>query len=192
MRFAALFLMLVHTALADSPADPRPQVTPSNSGSCFFSILPPHYKDVGGPMLKVTRQPFGAAYELRDDGTLTKLWSVKGWYAFRVFLSDDGRYLVRMGDWPMGDKPSKDDLAVAFYDRGKLLKQYSTADLVKDHTKVRASVSHYRWLYIPKPEETDEILSYDNYEQKFHLKTIDGIRYIFDARTGNIQTTNGG
>ena len=114
-------------------------VTVSESGRCIFKLLPPQW-DADG---KVTRKPFGIAYELGDSGIFRELWRVEGWYAFRTFLSNDGRYLVRMGDWSFGSEPSKEDMAVAFYDGGKLLAEFSTSDLVKDKTKVLATVSHY-------------------------------------------------
>jgi len=157
-------------------------------------MLPAHWNHKG----EVTRQPSGTAYHLQDNGSFRTLWRVKGWFAFQCFLADDGRYLVRMGDWAMGDEPSKKDLAVAFYDRDKLLNQFSTADLVKDKTKVLASVSHYFWLacdtarYDPdhdlKRAEPPPALDYE----KFHLKTCDGIEYIFDITTGKIEETKGG
>jgi hypothetical protein len=195
MRCLALIVLLITcgTSSADSPAPPTPRVMVSASGRYFFSILPPHWNDKG----QITRQPLGTAYELQDNGSFRTLWRVTGWYAFQCFLSDDGRYLVRMGDWAFGHEPSKEDLAVAFYDRGKLLREYSTAELVKDKTKVVTTVSHYFWLaseaarfgpgrdekhYEPPPTLDDD---------KFLLKTCDGIEYRFDVTTGKIEQTKG-
>ena len=188
----AIFLLVCTAVRADSPAEPVPKVTVANSGRCIFKLLPPHWNDKG----KITRKPFGIAYELQDSGSFRELWRVEGWYAFRTFLSSDGRYLVRMGDWAVGSEPSKEDLAVAFYDRGKLLAQFSTADLVKDKTKVVASVSHYMWLAhevaLFGPDRDKKVrqpvpeLDYDN---NFHLKTCDGIEYTFDITTGKIRET---
>jgi hypothetical protein len=183
--FPYLLLLIPGAVLADSPAEPTPQITTSRSKTFFFTMAPPKYKDVGETYWKLIREPFGAAFELREDGTFRELWTVKGWYAFEVFLSDDGRYLVRMGDWPTGERPSKDHLAVAFYDRGKLLAQYSTADLVKDPTKVLRSVSHYVWLHGGVTSQ-GEPPHYSDANNTFHLKTIDGIEYTFDATTGKI------
>ena len=98
--------------------------------------------------------------------------------------------MVRIGGWAVGDEPSPKDLAVAFYDRGKLLAKYSTADLIKDPSKVMVSTSHYRLLANenlnkpdrqkePAPELRDDL-------NRFGLKTIDGIIYSFDITTGKI------
>jgi TonB family protein len=101
-----------------------------------------------------------------------------------------------MGNWSSGNEPSKEDLAVAFYDNGKLLEEYSTLDLVEDKTKVQSSVSHYVWLadqvearrpgVSPRIPEPHPELDYAN---KFRLKTCDGISYTFDASTGKIIET---
>jgi hypothetical protein len=188
MRFIPLILFLtaVTSGFADMPRRSDPLVTVSASGRCFFTILPPHWNNHG----EVTREPFGVAYELRDDGSLNELWRVKGWYSFRCFLSDDGRYLVRLNDWPVGHKLSKEDAAIAFYDRGKLLRQFSTADLVKDETKVHPSASHYEWFFRPKELAEDfpgpEAPQYADPTNTFCLTTVDGITYTFDATKGEI------
>ena len=44
-----------------------------------------------------------------------------------------------MGPWAT----SVDDLALAFYENGKPLKQYLIKDLVKDQLKLRYTVSHF-------------------------------------------------
>ena len=176
--------VLIATSLADNPAPPRPLTTMSANRQCIFTMLPPKWKDTGGSKSKIAVQPFGAAYQLRENGELAKLWAVKGWYDFEVFLSNDGRFLVRIGDWPEGDKPSKDHLAVAFYDSGKFLKSYSTADLVKDPSKVFPSISHYRWMWRSDETGTPELAS----ESKtFSLTTTDGHEYEFDLETGSIK-----
>ncbi|HEV2839897.1 MAG TPA: hypothetical protein VGW39_01095 [Chthoniobacterales bacterium] len=164
-----------------------PLITVSDSGRFFFTMLPPHWNE----QAKITREPFGVAYELRDDGSLRELWRVKGWYAFKCFLSNDGRYLVAIYDWPGGQKPSREDVAVVFYDRGKRLGQFSTADLVKDASKVEPSVSHYEWFFRPKEieEEFPGPEAPRNPENTFGLTTVDGISYTFDVTRGAITAT---
>lgn len=166
-----------------------PLVTISASGRCFFTMLPPRWKEQG----KIVREPFGVAYELWEDGSLHELWRVEKFYSFRCFLSNDGRYLVAVNDWPMSTKVSKDDLALIFYDRGKLLGQFSTADLVKDKSKVRPSASHYKWFFQPKELEEEfpraEAPRYSDPDNTFILTTVDGISYTFDATRGEITAT---
>ena len=89
-----------------------------------------------------------------------------------------------------GSEPKKQDLAVAFYRQGKLIKQYSTADLVKDKSKVRKSLSHYMWLardaelmksYSERDPEA-ELRVFPN--NTFRLKTCDGLVYFFVRQSG--------
>jgi hypothetical protein len=108
-------------------------------------------------------------------------------------MSFDGQYLVKMGPWNSGREPNNGDLAVAFYKNGKLLKEYSVVDLVKDTSKVEATASHYFWLarYLrnKKPEKGPENDLRLDAQNVFHLKAIDGIMYQFDATTGEIKNT---
>ena len=189
MRLLIILLFTCSTLLADSEAMPTPRVTVSENAQYIFKQLP----SLRDKDYKVIGEPWGAAYELQNDGTFRELWRVEGWYAWTMYLSNDGRYLVRMGNWAHGSEPSPRNLAVAFYDNGKLLADYSTADLVKDKTKVRASVSHYVWLsyQVYRLEDGPESRLLEprpklDYANKFYLKTCDGISYTFDATTGKI------
>jgi hypothetical protein len=190
MRFIPLILLLasVTSGFADTPRMPTPIVTVSSSGRCFFALVPAQ----GGQHGETTRKPFGVAYELQESGALHELWRTEGWYAFTCFLSNNGRYLVALNDWPFGHEVSKEP-ALLFYDRGKLLGQFSTADLVKDKSKVRASASYYEWLFRPKVISEDfpgpEAPCYSDPENTFDLTTVDGITYTFDATRGEIKAT---
>jgi len=136
------------------------------------------------------QSPWGVAYKLQGDGSLKELYRTAGWYSFEVFVSRDGRNLVQMGPWNSGQVPSSKDLAVAFHKDGKLVKSYSTTDLLKDPGKVSTSVSHYMW----RADQDDSILNEQrkrvvptlDYENHFTLQTIDGWKYVFDAGTGEI------
>jgi len=130
---------------ADSEAPAEPIVTVSENRRCFFKMIPAK-RVRRGRRLQTVREAFGAAYRVEDDGQLTELWKTSGWYNFEVLLSNDGKYLVRVGSHPAGSRPEAKDLGVAFYKNGQLLKSYSTAELVKDPRKVMATASHYMWL----------------------------------------------
>jgi hypothetical protein len=189
MRFLSfvLFLASVASGVADTPRREVPMVTASQSGRCFFAMLPTHWK---GP--SEMQGPFGIAYEQREDGSKRELWRLNGSYFFKCFLSDDGRYLVAICDWPIGRKPIKEDVAVVFYDRGKQIGQFSTADLVKDASKVDPSASHYQWCFWPK-EVAEEFPGPEapgyNSENSFRLTTVDGISYTFDVTRAAITAT---
>ena len=183
-----LLLLLLAPALADNLKADMPMgafsyVATSPSGMCYFEMIPPHVSN------GMRKEASGTAYQLSRDGLSIELWHTNGWYSSKVFLSESGHYLVRMGPWNLGQEPSKNDLALAFYKDGNLLKQYSTADLVKDKNKIVKSDSHYAWLASDVQREnygeTEPRLLWDN---TFHLKTCDGIVYSFDIKTGSIQS----
>ena len=165
-------------SLCDSPVRPLPRVTVSNSGELYFAMIPKN----GERNLDATKEkvePFGIAYELLTDGKSKELWRVSGWYSHTVFLSNDGEHLVRLGTLPFGEGASDNDLAVAFYKNGSIIKSYSTNDLVKDKSKIEKTSGRYIWFRI------DEIYARLEYTNNFHLKTIDGVEYIFDLSTGD-------
>jgi hypothetical protein len=94
--------------------------------------------------------------------------------------------VVRFGPWNRGHNPSTEDLALAFYLDGKLLKRYSTLDIVGREGKVERSVSHYMWLakvhgycWLRK-----EGARFQN--SGFSLETVDGRVISFDYKTGKI------
>ncbi len=171
-----------HVAHADEEMAPRARMFASADGGASFAMLPPERNALEGMSGSGGR---GIAYVLRKDGTLKELYRTTGWYAFELFISADGKYLVRFGGWHRGRVPDKDDLAVAFHRDGKLVKQYRVTDLVKDPSKVRATVSHYFWRPDeggdgPKPELAD-------WDKSFTLQTVDGWEYVFDLPTGAIK-----
>ncbi|WP_162926377.1 hypothetical protein [Teredinibacter purpureus] len=164
---------------ADSPAMPIPYVEPSSYGSFYFKMIPEVGSYENGEY-EIKSPAYGVAYELLENGDSRELWEVQGWYAFQVYLSNEAEYLVRMGNWASGKKPSKEDLAVAFYHKGVLLKEYSTADLIKIKRSVQRTVSHYFW------RSDDQEFPKMEYKNKFLLKTIENRLYTFDISTGEI------
>jgi len=52
----------------------------------------------------ILRKPYAALFEPQDDGSFKELWRIESFYAFQVFLTWDGRYMVALGPWNMGDK----------------------------------------------------------------------------------------
>ena len=178
---ALLYLVLAAVALADRPATPRAHITASRDGRFSFRMIPGH------PKLWDESTAYGVAEEITRDGTARELWRTKGWYAQNVHLSDDGNYLVRMGPWNDGPGPRPDHLAVAFYAKGELLKKYFTADLIKDHSRVLRSVSHYEWLAEAGSDTAYEAIRPKlDWDERFTLTTIENIRYKFDITTGEI------
>lgn len=122
----------------------------------------------------------GIMYEVTDTEHNKEIWKVEGWYAFKTFITNDGQYLIRIGNWPRGDKPSEDDLAIAFYEKDKLMKSYSTRELIKGDSLVPISVSHYEFMKEQPYLDGFRII----------LITVDGIAYKFDVTNGLILSSD--
>jgi hypothetical protein len=180
-----LIVLQLDLLRADSEGSPYAYVAAAWDGRYYFKMIPgkrpePYRYLTGEERDAVEIGSIGIAYEVLPDGSSKELWRTEGWYSYRVYLSRDGNCLVRMGPWNRGQEPSKDDLAIAFYRKGKLLKEYSTEQLMRDKSKVQKSISHYRWIeYQHEPE-----IRSDGY---FHLRTLDGMSYSFDIETGEIK-----
>lgn len=138
----------------------------------------------------IARDSFGICYSLTEEGELVEAWRVRGWFSPEIYLSDDGKHLIRIGPCTKGHEPEAGDLAVAFYQNGKLLKSYSTADLVRRPGTILSSVSHYDWLArtrdaVRGESDPDSKLRLEG-NKIFHLKTCDLIKYQFDVTDGKI------
>jgi hypothetical protein len=165
----------------DEGVEPGPYITAGEGGRVYFKMVPTTWGR------KVRTVGVGRAYKV-DSGADELLWEVDGWYSAWTLLSRDGRYLVRLQKNPRGREVSDDDLAVAFYDRGKLLRKYSTRQLIEDDSKVRRSTSHYMYLGANEPLRLVGLENPDSYPRHgFSLVTIEGVRYQFDIRTGDVK-----
>jgi len=172
--------ILLFAALAPAQGDeelaPWPHITSSASGRFYFRMQPARGKSPAlGTMLQVT-----------DSGKDEVRWSVSGWYAQQVFVVEGGESLVRLGNWPRGLEPKADDLGVAFYTRGKLVKSYSTLDLVKDLGAVRPTVSHYDFLDRDAPPALVGLHVDGSFHHVLRLRSVDGITWLFDSTSGEV------
>jgi muconolactone delta-isomerase len=175
-------------AFADEEMSQYPYVTASDDGRYFF-LMKSDPNDIYN-----REKGTGICYEVTRNGEFKELWRTEGWYSFETFLvsaidSNEHpkmlhQYLVRLGNWPRGHKLSADNIGVGFYKDGKLLKLYSTADLVHNESAIHPSVSHYQFLDT-KFKPTLEY-KYEKNQWVFKLVTIDGIHYQFDVKTGEI------
>lgn len=120
----------------------------------------------------------GYAYRIDNTGKENVLWRVNGWYSFNTYISDDGEHLIRLGNLPSGKEPKLEDLGIAFYKKGVLLKRYSTKDLLSA-TPAKSFFPHYRFLY-----SINGILLWPK-DNLFSIITTDYHEHVFDIRTGN-------
>jgi hypothetical protein len=192
----AVLLAVVATSFSSMPLRETPLVftcsDESGGGSAVFFSMIPEQRDKDKNVLKPA---FGVAYRVDGEGKFTELYRTTNWYSRYVYVSIDGRHLVQLEPASVGERPSKEDLAVAFHRDGKLVKSYSTVDLIKDPKKVVVTWSSYLWL---APSIRAEVTAGQSlqlqpkltYDDKFTLHTIDGWTYVFDVTTGAIVSTN--
>ena len=105
---------------------------------------------------------------------------------------------MRIGPWHRGERPQRDHLAVAFYKNGRLLKSYSTLDIIEtsdlDDTgqfrdeSVSVSVSHYS-VFQSEPEMV-RVVQQDGpvFSESWIItaRTIDGRELAFSVTSGEL------
>ncbi len=163
-----LFYLIATAVFADSVAPNKKWKTSSSNGQYFIEMIP------------------DADYGEEGEGIVTYynsnnvLWRVK-WFARLVALCNDGIHLVRFGPWA-SDKKRLSDLAVAFYEKDKLLRKYLVRDLVRNIERLEYTKSHYFWQ--ANKSSIPQGFSSDN--KTFTVVTLDGIAYKFEISTGYI------
>jgi hypothetical protein len=174
-----------HTgAPADDEASNVPHVAASAYGRCYAKAVP---DSLYGQRGRTT------VYWVRAGAD--SLLATHDWYSQRIYLECNvaagdgpvGLSVVRMGPWARGQVASAEELALAFYRDGKLLRRYSTLAIAGRPDRVRASVSHYVVI--------DSVLGYrwvDSNRYQFVLRTVDGRQLAFDPATGERITRAGG
>lgn len=172
---------LASVAWADVPISPYAYVAASEDGKCFASVVPSLADESDWRV--ILRKPYIAINKCQNDGSFKEVWRIEGFYSFRVFLTRDARFLVAIGPWNWGSKPSKDDVALSIYREGKLMQEFSTADLVDDPKKVWVSASHYDWQ-----DHSDR--QYPRLKDNFfEIKTADGGIVRFQVADSGVTMT---
>lgn len=122
------------------------------------------------------------------DGKDEVLWRLEDWYAYECFVheGEKGPVLIELERRPSGEGPDKTHRVVAFYRDGKLLKAYSTAELVKDPSKVKRSSTLYRYLHPAAEPRLGYIPFEDGMRLVFELTTCDGWIWCLDPDTGEV------
>ena len=174
--YCLLLLTVTHNIYASivSMDDPEPYARASENRRYIVAVAPPFYRYEKGQ--KVLEQPDVAiVYRVNKDATLTSLWQVEEGYGAYNLLSNDGQYLVNLENWFAGDKASSEDQALSFYKEGKLIKRYSTDDLILDPGKVRIVNYDYIWLsndhQIRLGDGKLVLLTSEQYRLEFSLET---------------------
>jgi hypothetical protein len=163
---------------ADSPAPLRDFVEESKNGEYVFVMLACEQDTSAFNQLGGVKEDTGIRQKYRHSGLYTKtssgkpLWTFD-WNAYGVVVSDDGHHVARFGPWPRAD--NYDELAIAFYRDGQVIKTYVVNDLINDAARLDRSVSHYMWA---------ESAWFDETTNKIFINTYDDQKYAFDIATG--------
>ena len=178
-----LFIFIViNEVFADTPPYYHSYQRVVGDGKYVFVMLYEH----SAPLMSSPGKQYPSSGMYLADGSNVPIWTVD-WYELDVFVSSDGEHLVRIGPWPLlagGESdPSKlttnlQQLAVAFYERGKLLKKYAIADLIKNTDRLQQSLSHFQW---------QKDIFFDETLDKLTIVTLDDQKYIFDVKTGDLE-----
>ena len=172
---------------ADSPAPMVDFIETTENGQYDFVMLPethrkPEAFTYGGVKKDPALRDQYPASGLYLHGSKVPLWTVD-WNAFGVVLSNDGHHVAQFGPWPIKDH--YDELAIAFYEEGRLLKAWSVRDLVGNKGAcLPQTVSHYRWLSHVNSRNDKQRLPGARDEVQIETYLQQSIR--FDLTTGEI------
>lgn len=168
----AILLFMVDCAVrADEEAANRPVVRSSEYGAIYAKSVPDESYGQKGKTIVFS---VGRA----SDTVICEY----DWYANNIYIGGSGdATVVRFGPWHRGHNPQDDHLAIGIYRNGKVLREYSTAEIQKMGSGVSESVSHYqvfadrlgfRWV-----KGNDYV---------YVVKGADGKVFTFDLNTGSI------
>ena len=167
------FLLPVGLALADSEIPNSPIVASGDDGSCYAKSVPASIDGSKG-FTRVYRVKAG------EDELVTEY----PWYALRLRLAcvDSNPVLIRIGPWPRGVGPSDEDLGIAFYRGGRMIRSHSTLDIAGNPPKFTSSASHYNVLSYEFRFETDP----SGWAYYFVAGLAQGGEVAFDAFSGHM------
>lgn len=184
-------------AFADQESSNVAHVVAGPYGRCYAKSIPDHVYDPEG----APRQQ-GRTEIYRVEDTQDVLVEVYDWFSQQIFvLCGPGSDInvVRVGPWHRGHNPRPDDLALAFYNSGQLLKNYVSLDIagteqeqnsgLSNYKNVSASVSHYSvfttWPELVKVTYTEGPIFLEDWV--IRAQTIDGRILMFDIASGELQ-----
>ena len=170
---------VVATTYADQEVVNGPYVRACDYGIIYARAVPADGDDREAGTTRI--------YRVREqEDQKDELWTTYNWYAQDMVIAWTGKgvCVIRFGPWPRGHKATADQLAVAFYLEGKLLKSYSTLDIAGKADNVETSKSHY--TVIKKHSTTRGPV--DN-RFTLNVETVDGRIISFDPTTGETIST---
>lgn len=150
---------------------PYPYMVSSQNGRYYFRMQP--------GVKRPWKDAVGIMYQVKRKGPDKELWRVTGWYTYRTYPSFRGQYLVRLGMLHEAYRVSKPRLAIAFYEKGKLMKKYTTKDL-QQAVHAKRKRRHYGTWSIKK------VIGFNDWGHRFTIISRDNVRYVFNAKDGSL------
>lgn len=184
-------LVTAPSARADSPASPYTYRVTSANGKYAFVMLSPNsvddecreWNEATAAEIRRLRCEYAVSGLYPANESARALWTVD-WYRHGVEVASDGVHLLRGGPCPYlprdRDGPGSEELAteaVSFFANGRLIRTYSIGELVDRPDELPRSVTHFNWL---------REASLDDERSEYTVVTLDGNRFVFDLRTGDI------
>ena len=177
--FVVLYFVSFYSVFADTVAPPCTYKTYSEDKKYVFVMIAPDERvDCGTSSnekkfeAKKIRTQFTISGLYKNDESKRTLWTVD-WYSHKVYLSNEGKYLVRTGPWASSDT----DEAFSFFNEGKLLKTYKVNDLIRYVSALHHSSSHFQWENETKLNSAENILE---------VTTLEGGKFDFKLESGEI------
>lgn len=190
IRYAAICLVLFgvlgcpSVARADQEALPQSYAQTTANGKYVFVMRAP-LGLLDGLVKNITlklKTPHSQSGLYAKDNARVPLWTVD-WYSSKVYVSSNGKNVVRMGPWPRSweqklsaEEGALKQLAVAFYENGTLLKGYAIKDIIKNPDALPRTVSHFEWA---------KDVTFDDGKSELRIATHDGQELVFDITSGD-------
>lgn len=181
LSIVILVLFFNTTVKADSIAAPTSYKKEVGNGKYVFVMLTTESNKI----MSKTNKEYSKSGLYENDGSVTPIWTVD-WYQYEglIFITDDGDHIASLGPWATlsnSDKMDLNQLAISFYNKGSLVKQYYISDLVKNTSNISRSASHFEWR---------DNVEFDSNASTFTVTTKDKNEYVFDVKNGNIIKKN--
>lgn len=123
------------------------------------------------PFLTDGGEVYPASGLYRNDGSTVPIWQV-GRFDDSVKITEEGRFLARIGS----PAYSSDELAIAFYDNGKLIRILEVSEFRKGIEKLPGTMGGYRWNLGVAIDESRGLL---------RIRTLEWQFLYFSMSTGN-------
>ena len=112
-----------------------------------------------------------------DKGKKLYSFKNKNYESQSIFISNDGEKIVVINDYMEGHIIS-DRIALSFYNKGKLQKEYRLTELVTDTTNIDRTIWHTIWCI--------EDFGFQKNDSLFSIATFEFREFLFDTSNGKI------